>query len=388
MASIRQSTAPAWQDPEAWRYGDQTRAQIAQLTQQFQGGIGTGRMDLDQNGNPTGYADFGMGRLGVQRAGNVHDGWGDVTGYRGALPGSGYNDELGKQGAYIGNFDAQGNLLGVGWQDEGQSGWLKQNLGTWGPLAVLAIAGGMNPGLLSGGAAPTTGAELTAAEAAGAVGGGGGALGGGGAGAATGVLGGGGGSTLSKIVSGGLSGLLGGGGGGGQGGGGGDVLASLLNAYSQNRQGDYQSDLAERLMRERQGFVDQLRQSYDDPGSFLNSADYQAIQGTTLNRLMRQDAAGGRLANDAGRQKLLQDHAFGALENYRAGLRQAAGLGGSPLDIGRTGLSGLSNELGTLNAPLSVMGRSGYGLGDIIGGIANQFDVSGFVNDIFNLGDL
>lgn len=63
-----------------------------------------------------------------------------------------------------------------------------------------------------------------------------------------------------------------------------------------------------------------LRNVYDDPASYFRGADFQAAQAVTHNKLQRSDAAGGRLAADAGRQNELQKFAINGLNDYRQNL--------------------------------------------------------------------
>lgn len=65
-----------------------------------------------------------------------------------------------------------------------------------------------------------------------------------------------------------------------------------------------------------------LRNVYDDPASYFRGADFQAAQAVTHNKLQRSDAAGGRLAADAGRQNELQKFAVNGLNDYRQNLQQ------------------------------------------------------------------
>ncbi len=70
------------------------------------------------------------------------------------------------------------------------------------------------------------------------------------------------------------------------------------------------------------GFYEgRLKQTYEDPGAWLNGPEYQAAQAVTHNKLQRSDAAGGRLANDFGRQQQLQDHAMASLQGHQKGLQ-------------------------------------------------------------------
>lgn len=153
-------------------------------------------------------------------------------------------------------------------------------------------------------------------------------------------------------------------------------LPSVLNAFSQNQQGNIQRDWAERLYQDRAQFLQRLARTYTNPEEFLSGPEYQALSRTTLDQLQRQDAAKGRLAGDAQRQKLMQDYAFEYLNKYRTGLASAAGLT-QTTGIPELDKSGAANIWGTLNAPLSQIAR----------GVTNDsFDIGGVVDRIFNLG--
>lgn len=133
-------------------------------------------------------------------------------------------------------------------------------------------------------------------------------------------------------------------------------LPAVANMISQNRQGNYRQDIADRMLNNRQGFVDELQRTYENPQGYLDSPEYQAIAGTTLNQLMRKDAAGGRLANDAGRQKLMQDHAFNWLNDRRKTLVQA--ITGNPFgsDMLQQGTQGLADRYGMFNSIFDMLG--------------------------------
>lgn len=153
-------------------------------------------------------------------------------------------------------------------------------------------------------------------------------------------------------------------------------LPSVLNAFSQNQQGNIQRDWAERLYQDRAQFLQRLARTYTNPEEFLSGPEYQALSKTTLDKLQRQDAAKGRLATDVQRQKLMQDYAFEYLNKYRSGLAGAAGLT-QTTGIPELDKSGAANIWGTLNAPLAQIAR----------GVTNDsFDIGRVVDRIFNLG--
>jgi len=151
------------------------------------------------------------------------------------------------------------------------------------------------------------------------------------------------------------------------------VLASLVNAYSQNRQGAAQQDWADRLYQDRSQFLERLARTYSNPEEYLSGPEYTAAAGITLDQLQRKDAARGRLATDVERQKLMQDYALQSLGNYRSGLATAAGL--SPTQgLADLFVTGQANKYGTFNAPISELAR-------ILEG-NNSFDFDDLLDDI------
>ena len=113
-------------------------------------------------------------------------------------------------------------------------------------------------------------------------------------------------------------------------------MGNLLDLLAANYQ--YQANQRSRENTERlfapfreasQDFTGRLQQSYDDPTSFIEGPEFQAIQNTMYNQLSRADAAGGRNANSIGRQAKLQELAYGQLAQHRQGLSNSAvGIGG------------------------------------------------------------
>lgn len=104
----------------------------------------------------------------------------------------------------------------------------------------------------------------------------------------------------------------------------GSDIASLLSgglaARNQYNFGQALLDRADQATPNRGFYEGQLRQSYENPAAYLSSPEYQAIQDVVHNKLQRSDAAGGRLANDFGRQTQLQNQAMSSLNQYRQGL--------------------------------------------------------------------
>lgn len=107
-----------------------------------------------------------------------------------------------------------------------------------------------------------------------------------------------------------------------------DIARLLAGGIGSVQQYNFGQDLLQRAeaATPNRGFYEgQLRQSYENPGSYLQSPDFQAAFDITHNKLQRSDAAGGRLANDYGRQVGLQNYALQNLNNYRQGLAGIVG---------------------------------------------------------------
>lgn len=99
------------------------------------------------------------------------------------------------------------------------------------------------------------------------------------------------------------------------------ILGSLFGRRRRRRaQRDQDRQRAEQNARI-QPYLNLLQQSYSDPNSVLQGQEYQGIARSASDTLQRTDAAGGRLANDFGRQAELQNLASNWLTNYRQGLQ-------------------------------------------------------------------
>lgn len=116
-------------------------------------------------------------------------------------------------------------------------------------------------------------------------------------------------------------------------------LGALYSTYQQNQTANRLMDLFAQYQQPAGWYGEQLKDTYVNPQNFLSSPEYQATQRVVGDYMQRQDAAGGRLAADAGRQKLLQDHAMTTLEQYRTGLRSMY-----------SNLAGISTGQGAQNA--------------------------------------
>ena len=330
------------------------------------------------------------------------------TGVTYQLPGMADPERDGKKGAYTLRFNADGTIADVVWDNHDLSkGWFGDNMSWLGPLLVglgapaafgavssMAGVGGTAAAGGAGGAAPAAAAGpgyfggLSSTPAAAVPGMGGGAgLNIGAAGplaagsammptlgaAGTAALAAGGGAAAGGGLSGLLGSVLGGDGGDGEGGSGLGLLASLINAFSQNRQGSAQEDWADRLYQDRSQFLERLARTYSNPEEYLSGPEYTAASGITLDQLQRKDAARGRLATDVERQKLMQDYALQSLGNYRSGLSTAAGL--SPTQgLADLSVTGQANKYGTFNAPISELARLFEG--------NNSFDFDDLLDDI------
>lgn len=247
-----------------------------------------------------------------------------------------------------------------------------QSLLDVGPAIPLIAAAAANPGFLAtlgggtagGSAAPISasavsslGPAATTADimsfigATGAGGAGLGAAAGGGLGSALG--------TAAQTIAGGASS---------------GMLPALVNAVSQYQQGDTQRDWAERLYQDRSQFLERLAGTYSNPQDYLTSPEYTAIADLELDRLMRKDAAQGRLATDVQRQQLMQQYAMKNLADYRKGLAGAAGLTGTQ-GLAELDVSGLANIFGMGNAPFAEASRQGYDFSKVLDRV---FDLGGW----------
>lgn len=103
------------------------------------------------------------------------------------------------------------------------------------------------------------------------------------------------------------------------------LLSGVLGARNQYNFGQALLDRAAEATPNRGFYEGLLRQTYENPGAYLQSPEYQAAQDIVHNKLQRSDAAGGRLANDIGRQTTLQNHALSSLGQYRQGLSGIVG---------------------------------------------------------------
>lgn len=117
------------------------------------------------------------------------------------------------------------------------------------------------------------------------------------------------GTTANSVLGGGANGGLGG------------LAAAYIQAQQQQRMADQFMSLTQPYRDQATKYGSMLQQSYDDPSAYLNGGEYQALAKTNLDLLQRQDAAGGRLANDFGRQAKMQDFAMSHLDDYRKGLQ-------------------------------------------------------------------
>lgn len=143
-----------------------------------------------------------------------------------------------------------------------------------------------------------------------------------------------------------------------------DLMQLLGGIGAYNQQDDYR-DLIQKQMDYMQDpnitkYRAQLAQSYEDPSSWLNGAEGQALANTTANRLERRDSAQGRLFNPVNRTADLENVLMGGLNNYRTGLNQSiqTAMGGG------ASLANLSNQYGQTNPYAGLM----YAGNQILGG--------------------
>ncbi len=131
-------------------------------------------------------------------------------------------------------------------------------------------------------------------------------------------------------------------------------LASLLSgaaaSYQNNNTANRLLDMFDRYRNDADYYGNMLKQTYENPLSYLQGPEYQSIQNVAGDYLQRKDAAGGNLANNFGRQAKLQDLAMSNLSNYRSGLAGTyQGMAGISTGQGAQGATAMS---GTANSPL------------------------------------
>lgn len=259
------------------------------------------------------------------------------------------NTAIGTFGAVVGAGVAGGAYYG----DGGTT-----TAGSLGAVDAGAISTEAAAGEIAAGSAANAAFDPALAGGAGSVGsnfgGGGATLGGAGNAAATGA-----GFNLfdpdtwsGDGISGGISDFLTGGGDGFNLG----NLAGLIGAnYDyQARQRD-RDELREMFRPYREGGIDymnRLNETYDNPNSYLEGPEHQAIQNTVHNQISRADASRGHNANSLGRQAKLQELAMTNLGTYRSGLSQTA----SNLGAIATGANSVDSIYNTSSPAAPVFG--------------------------------
>lgn len=196
-------------------------------------------------------------------------------------------------------------------------------------------------------------------------------------------------STIANVLLGG--GGQGGGQGSGQGGvqpgGLGPLLSALYGVYRQNKLAEGLQNLATMFQSQAQPYMDKLRSSYEDPASYLNSPEMQAVLNLEANKLAGIDAARGRLSNDIQRTQLLQKYAQQNLENYRQGLRGAISNIYQPKAISEaiTGaINADSRRYQDLAGLAGMYGRGAWSPGQTINDISNIINSVGSLWDWFS----
>ena len=108
-----------------------------------------------------------------------------------------------------------------------------------------------------------------------------------------------------------------------------DTIGRLLSGIAGSvNQRNFGQDLLQRASDatpNRSYYEGLLRQSYENPASYLSGPDATSSMNIVHNKLQRSDAAKGMLANDYGRQVGLNDHMIQNLGKYRSDLAQIVG---------------------------------------------------------------
>lgn len=192
-------------------------------------------------------------------------------------------------------------------------------------------------------------------------------------------------------VLGALTQMGGGSGEGGKGGGGPGILDLLGGYYSGQQMKDYSGNMKEiysNLLNRQDQFRNQLLKSYEDPNQFYGSNQWKGLESVYQNSIDRNAAKGGTLANPTDRERLLQSYAMKEMENYRGGLRQAAGMT-NPENALDALAKGYQAEAYANLGPWATASRGGTGsVGNIVNTITSGAKTAGeiwdFLKDFFD----
>lgn len=103
------------------------------------------------------------------------------------------------------------------------------------------------------------------------------------------------------------------------------LLSGGLGAYNQYNFGQDLLERANQATPNRGFYEDTLRQTYENPGSYLNGPDATAAMDIMHNKIQRSDAGRGQLGNTIGREVTLNNYMMENLNKYRTGLAGIVG---------------------------------------------------------------
>lgn len=141
-------------------------------------------------------------------------------------------------------------------------------------------------------------------------------------------------------------------------------IIDLLAGYYSSQQNKDLSGNLKGMYSDQRGlqnpYNDLLRASYQDPNVFYNSNQWKGLESVYQNKIDRQAAKGGTIANPTDRERLLQNYAMQELEKFRGGLKDAVNAY-DPTRLASIAEKGYNVEANANNPLWAGAGRAGTG---------------------------
>lgn len=141
-------------------------------------------------------------------------------------------------------------------------------------------------------------------------------------------------------------------------------IIDLLAGYYSSQQNKDLSGNLKGMYSDQRGlqnpYNDLLRASYQDPNVFYNSNQWKGLESVYQNKIDRQAAKGGTIANPTDRERLLQNYAMQELERFRGGLKDAVNAY-DPTRLAPIAEKGYNVEANANNPLWAGAGRAGTG---------------------------
>jgi hypothetical protein len=121
-----------------------------------------------------------------------------------------------------------------------------------------------------------------------------------------------------------------------------------------------------------QPYIQQLQQSYNVPGYYLNGADYKAASGIYSDNNLRAKAAAGTTGNMTDHDIAMQQYGLSSLNNYRQGLQNTiSGFQGNAAKYAPYNAQGIQTA-NSAGAPLFAGAGSNNGAGTLGGSLLSS----------------